>query len=302
MTITRLSLACCVIALLMSCADVSVQVKTEAGSGYLPGDKNIPNKNASYNNETLRVLTLNVAHGRKDGTNQLFLKKETIEENLTEVANVLINNDADIVALQEADGPSGWSGKFDHVASIAKQASYPWHFRANHASSWMFTYGTAILSRLPISKTIEHTFKPSPPTLNKGFLLSRVIWEPEGNQNNQQFVDVVSLHLDFSRRSVREKQIKEMADALSKRDNPMIILGDFNSDWFSESSVVKKLSEKAGFKVYQPKADNMYTYVSKQRRLDWILISNELEFVSYRVLPDIISDHFAVIAEVKLSE
>jgi endonuclease/exonuclease/phosphatase family metal-dependent hydrolase len=249
--------------------------------------------------DTLKVLTLNVAHGRKDGTNQLFLSKATIEANLTDIANVLTKEDAEIVALQEADGPSGWSGSFDHVASIAKQATYPWYYRANHATSRMFTYGTAILSRLPISKTIEHTFKPSPPTLNKGFLLSRVAWKPKSNSTHEVFIDIVSVHLDFSRRGVRQQQIDEMANALSNRKNPMIILGDFNSNWFSEASVVKDLAERAGFKVYKPGADNMSTYVSKERRLDWILISNELSFVSYRVLPDVISDHFAVVAEVK---
>ena len=300
MSITRLALVCCVFSLLISCAAFSVQVKTEADSGYLPSDQNIPNKPGHNKTDTLRVLTLNVAHGRKDGTNQLFLKKETIEANLIEIAEVLIKTDADIVALQEADGPSGWSGKFDHVASIAKQAAYPWHYRANHATSWMFTYGTAILSRLPISKTIEHTFKPSPPTLNKGFLLSRVAWKPKSNPAKAIDIDIVSVHLDFSRRSVRQQQIDEMANALANRKNPMIILGDFNSNWFSEASVVKALADRAGLKVYKPGADNMYTYVSKERRLDWILISSELDFVSYRVLPDVISDHFAVIAEVKL--
>ncbi|NNF96479.1 MAG: hypothetical protein HKM94_06100 [Halobacteria archaeon] len=91
-----------------------------------------------------------------------------------------------------------------------------------------------------------------------------------------------------------------MPNALASRDNPMIILGDFNSDWFSDVLVVKALAERAGFKVYKPEADNMHTYVSRQRRLDWILISNELDFVSYRVLPDVILDHFAVVAEVEL--
>ena len=276
-----------------------MQVKTEADSGNLPGDQSISYKSANKRNGTLKVLTLNVAHGRKDGTNQIFLNKETIETNLTDVADMLIKTDADIVALQEADGPSGWSGNFDHVASIAKQAMYPWHYRANHASSKMFTYGTAILSRLPISNTIEHTFKPSPPTLNKGFLLSRVSWKPKSNSDKEMYIDIVSVHLDFSRGSVRQQQITEMANSLAKRDNPMIILGDFNSDWFSDASVVKALTERAGLKVYKPGADNMYTYVSKNRRLDWILISNELDFVSYRVLPDVISDHFAVVAEVK---
>jgi len=283
----------------MSCAGFSVQVKTETESGNLPSDQSISYKGSNNRNGLLKVLTLNVAHGRKDGTNQLFLSKETIEANLTDIASILTKEGAEIVALQEADGPSGWSGSFDHVASIARQATYPWYYRANHATSRMFTYGTAILSRLPISKTIEHTFKPSPPTLNKGFLLSRVTWKPDFNTDKEMYIDIVSVHLDFSRGSVRQQQITEMANVLSKRDNPMIILGDFNSDWLSDESVVKALSEKAGLKVYKPAAENMRTYVSKERRLDWILISNELSFVSYRVLPDVISDHFAVVAEVK---
>ncbi len=301
MSLNQSLLVYCVFPLLMSCAGLSTQVVTEASVGFLPNDESISTKHSGHNKATLKVLTLNVAHGRKDGFNQLFLSKQTIETNLSGVAKVLRKEDADIVALQEADGPSSWSGNFDHVASIARQAAYPWYYRANHATSWVFSYGTAILSRLPISRTIEHTFKPSPPTLNKGFLLSRVVWKPAGSHVEQNYIDIVSAHLDFSRHSVRQQQIDEMASALTERDYPMIILGDFNSDWFSNTSVVKELAERAGFKVYKPTDNNMQTYVSKQRRLDWILISNELEFISYRVLPDIISDHFAVVAEIKLS-
>ena len=188
------------------------------------------------------------------------------------------------------------------MASIAKQAGYPWYYRADHARSWLFSYGTAILSQWPISETLEHTFKPSPPTLNKGFLLSRMTWKPNPEKDKKVQIDIVSVHLDFSRQSVREEQIAEIAEALSKRNNPMIILGDFNSEWFSEESVVQELAEKAQMKVYEPHADNMHTYVKGGKRLDWILISNELEFVSYKVLPDVISDHLAVVAEVKLKK
>ena len=85
-------------------------------------------------------------------------------------------------------------------------------------------------------------------------------------------------------------------------ETPFIILGDFNSDWFSDESVVKELAEKSQLKVYEPRAENLHTYVKRGRRLDWILISNELEFVSYKVLPDVISDHLAVVAEVKVSK
>ena len=34
-----------------------------------------------------------------------------------------------------------------------------------------------------------------------------------------------------------------------------------------------------------------------ERRFDWILVSKALGFKSYTVLPEVISDHFAVVAE-----
>jgi len=106
------------------------------------------------------------------------------------------------------------------------------------------------------------------------------------------------VHLDFSRKSVRQQQIMEITNILSQRSNPIIILGDFNSEWFSDGSVVKRLADTAHMKVYQPDAKHLQTYLKRDKRLDWILISNELEFVSYEVLPDVISDHQAVMATV----
>jgi hypothetical protein len=35
-------------------------------------------------------------------------------------------------------------------------------------------------------------------------------------------------------------------------------------------------------------------------RLDWILVSEELAFSSYRTLPDRLSDHLGVVAEIEL--
>lgn len=285
----------------VACASFSVQVETEAVGDSFPADKNIQNNhNDKSANGVLKILSLNVAHGRKDAFNQMLVTKKTIQQNLSDIAAVLIKENADVVALQEADGPSGWSGKFDHVELIAQQAGYPWYYRANHARSWLFTYGTAVLSRWPISETIEHTFTPSPPTLNKGFLLSHMTWQSDEAADKKLKIDIVSVHLDFSRQKVREQQISEIAEALAAREHPMIILGDFNSEWFSDESVVKALAEEAQLKVYEPQAENMRTYVSRDRRFDWILISSELEFVSYKVLPDVISDHLAVVAEVKV--
>lgn len=205
------------------------------------------------------------------------------------------------MALQQADGPSGWSGNFDHIELLAREAGYPWYYRANHAQSWLFSYGTAILSRLPVAETMQHTVSPSPPTLNKGFLLGRVNWVDDNDTGPALAVDVVSVHLDFSRKRVRDEQIAEMAEALSNREHPVIILGDFNSEWFTEESVVKRLAEESRLSVYEPSAIDLQTYNSK-RRYDWILISDEFAFVRYEVLPDMVSDHLAVLAEIKLKK
>ena len=246
----------------------------------------------------LRVLSLNLAHGRKDGFNQLFLNREDFEHNLADAAVLLVREDADIVALQEADGPSRWSGGFDHVATLAKGAGYPWFVRASHAQSWMFDYGTALLSRQAFEETLNHTFESSPPTMDKGLLLGQIRWQKPGKDEETVAVDVISVHLDFSRNKVRQKQIGEISQLLRARNNPVIILGDFNSEWFAEASVVKALSERAGLQVYRPESEDLGTYKDGTKRLDWILISRELKFIDYQVLDDQISDHRAIFAKI----
>ena len=246
----------------------------------------------------LKVLTLNVAHGRKDGVNQLFQSEERIRRNLTEVTALFKQAGADIVALQEADGPSRWSGNFNHVELLAQQAGYPSYSRAGHAKSWLFDYGTALLVRSEFTETLSHAFAPSPPTLSKGFLIGQIVWQPKDSSGSPVLVDVVSVHLDFSRSSIRQEQIAEMIQILADRKNPMIILGDFNSDWVNDDSVVTDLAHRCRLQTYRPLAGDLGTFWKGDRRLDWILISDELEFKHYSVLPDIVSDHYAVVAEI----
>ena len=249
---------------------------------------------------TLKVMTLNLAHGRKDGLNQLLISKAVIRSNLAEIAVFLDKTGADVVALQEADAPSLWSGRFDHVALLAEQAGYPVFASSNQATSWFFSYGTALLSRVSLSGVQHYTFRPSPPTMSKGYTLGQIMWRPHAGEPVP--VDIVSVHLDFSRKSVREQQAAELGETLAGRGNPMIIMGDFNSDWSADEEVVRALAERTGLHVYQPEAEDFSTYRSSARRFDWILISKQLEFVSFEVMPDILSDHFAVVAEIAMQQ
>jgi endonuclease/exonuclease/phosphatase family metal-dependent hydrolase len=115
-----------------------------------------------------------------------------------------------------------------------------------------------------------------------------------------KLVKFVSIHLDFSRRSVRRSQIDEMVTVLSRIDGSMVLMGDFNTDWQTEDSSLKYLAEQMELSVFEPHADGLSTYGDKGARLDWILISPELEFSMYAVFPDVVSDHYAVAAEIVL--
>ena len=141
--------------------------------------------------------------------------------------------------------------------------------------------------------------------MNKGFTLGQIAWKFNTEQE-AVLIDIISIHLDFSRKSVRKQQLSEMRNFISERklkgqNHPMIIMGDFNSDWFAEEKVIQAFTEKGSFHVYKPQAKNLGSYKSTHR-LDWIIISKDLDFKSMDVLPDILSDHSAVIAEIVLKQ
>ena len=281
-------------AIIVACSTLDSQQRTIHNSSIEP-DTAISSR-GGYPDTVLRVATLNLAHGRKDSLNQLFLWTSTIKENLNDIADVLSQQKPHVVALQEADAASFWSGSFDHVEYLASSSHYPWLTQVSNSESWLFSFGTALLSTLPLIETIKHTFESSPPTLDKGFVLAQIDW-PYGDGSKSRKVDIISVHLDFSRQSIREKQIKEMIEILSARMNPTIIMGDFNSEWLAEMSVIKDLATKSRFVSYRPEALDYNSYKSK--RLDWILVTKDMEFVNYQVLPDVLSDHAMIVADIR---
>lgn len=248
--------------------------------------------------DALNLVSINLAHGRKDSLNQLLVSAKKIRENLDDIATFLMECDADVVALQEADSPSPWSGGFDHLIYLAREAGFPYYVYTEHAKLWMGNYGTALLSKWPIQSAIGLTFPSTPPTASKGFTLAQIQWSTGGADESAILVDVVSVHLDFSRKSVRKQQIDELASVLLERQNTLVIMGDFNSEWLAEKYLIESFADTSPLHVYNTSSEELNTY--KDQRLDWILLTRDLGFDSYRVEAEVLSDHRAVVAAVHL--
>jgi len=119
--------------------------------------------------ETLRVATLSLAHGRGASVNpigQMSLSRQAIEKNLTEVAQALKREAPDVIALQEADAPSDWSGGFDHVMFVADAAGFPHRHHRLHVDlerlGFGLHYGMALLARRELTNVDSYAFRVGP--------------------------------------------------------------------------------------------------------------------------------------------
>lgn len=252
--------------------------------------------------DALRLLTLNLAHGRSRSAHQALLKRATVEANLARVAEVLATTAPDVVALQEADGPSVWSGNFDHIETLIESTDLAEGFRGEHNEFRLGPYelrsGTALLAREPFAGTHSQRFG-----LNwrdtKGFVAATVIvpaW-------NGMEVDAASVHLDFLRPKIRTRQVEHLADTLADRPTtrPLVVSGDMNCCWELERGPLEYLAERLDLELYRPEDADCPTFPSSNpmRRLDWILISKHLEFVHHETLAVPLSDHLGVLADVR---
>jgi endonuclease/exonuclease/phosphatase family metal-dependent hydrolase len=245
---------------------------------------------------TIRVMTLNLAHGRLNSFNQMFVNKKKFDENLQSVASVLSREQPDVVALQEADKPSFWSGRIDHVKKIASAAGFYASAHGEHVKGLDLAYGTALMTNLNLSDALSVTFPPSFPTPSKGFIVSTI----ELAENIE--IDVVSVHLDFARHSVRTQQVEVIKSVLKNRNRPIILMGDLNSQWDDKDSPVRALSTALNLQAWKQGNSGFDTYPPFGLQLDWVLVSSELSYQSCRVVPDAISDHRAVVCDIQVNK
>src|SRR5471030_1258271 len=124
----------------------------------------------------VRLLTFNIAHGRGLTPIQGFTSPRKLRVNLRRIAALLDRLAPDVVALQEIDECSRWSGNFDHLDYLRVHADFPYAaFGINNRRAGLLNlcYGNALLSRHPLIETETVVFGQRQ-VGEKGFLYAEI--------------------------------------------------------------------------------------------------------------------------------
>lgn len=241
-------------------------------------------------------MTLNVAHARASGGFQMFQSSKKARTHLRGIADVITREQPDIVAFQELDSNSFWNGRFNHGEFLAEKTQFDNWFLGSHQLNRILDYGTGLMSRYELSDRQSITFRKPFARTKKGFVLSTIDWPEVKNVR----VDLVSVHLDFLSHDERERELETLTKTLSSRNNLRIIMGDFNMEYQARHNLLPNLAARLDLHAWNPYSEELVTFPKMGTRLDWVLVSQEFEFLNHKVIEDVVSDHHAVIVEVTL--
>jgi len=126
----------------------------------------------------------------------------------------------DLLALQEVDRNCRRSGSIDQPKVIGEALGMEssFHKFMDYDGG---EYGLAILSRLPVKKTLTHQL----PEGREPRVAGEVQIERGGTR-----LSFISLHLDWTTTERRLPQAKALTQGLKDREHPVVLAGDFNAE------------------------------------------------------------------------
>jgi endonuclease/exonuclease/phosphatase family metal-dependent hydrolase len=200
---------------------------------------------------------------------------------LFDIIDFLRIENADIICLQEVN-ESAKAGF--QVSSLKEDLDMYSHFGANVVKLGA-NYGLATYSRYKIISQ-NHIYLSSK-TEQRG-MLHTVVKLGFGRRLN-----IINLHLGLSD-SERKKQLKEVENFVKGLNNPYIVVGDFND---GSMDINEKIFKDAAMNTNK---DNILTFSTALDRIDYILVSPDIEVKDYDVLMKNMSDHYPIIAKFKI--
>ena len=276
--------------------------------------------------ETLRVMIWNIAHGRGVEDSNWSETAEPKVDRILEIAELIKQQDADVVILNEVDYAATWSGNFDQAAAIADVTGYPYYARQTNLDFGFlvgrFKFGNVILSRYPIVAA-EALDLPAFVAW-EDWLVGRKRGLLCDIQLGEQQIVVAGLHLEARGEPSRIKSVKyllERIQQLRSDGRPSLILaGDLNTTPSHAPNRKRKytaegyrlpnnsfdtLAEESGLTHVPAKITDasQFTFPSTAPRsaIDWVFFDDaSFKATSHRVLQSELSDHLPVVVDLQI--
>ncbi|WP_223638741.1 endonuclease/exonuclease/phosphatase family protein [Corallococcus sp. EGB] len=230
----------------------------------------------------LRVMTFNIQSGLRG---------------LEQVADVIRQEGPDVVALQEVDVGSTRAHGEDQVERLSALTGLK--YRAHFGTTRLYggAYGIALLSRYPLESLAQYPL-PTPKGAEPRTLAHAVL-DVDGRE-----VSVYATHLirrPFNG-AARVRQSAFISRLLEKDSRPLLLMGDLNDD--PDSRPVRLLRRQLQDVARVTRSDRTGTYPMplflKSLRIDYVMACGAFTPVSTRVLRVGASDHYPVVADLRL--
>ncbi len=256
-----------------------------------------------------RFMTFNIAHARgATPVHQGLRSGDRLRTNLLKIARLITRLGVDMVALQEIDRISRWSGSFDHLEFLREHtglAHLAFGQTNKRGGRFHLHYGNAFLSRFPIPHHESVIFGRGT-VGEKGFLFAEID-TPTGR------LPMLNAHLHHRSKAARLRQVIRLMHFLDEqrkhrqahwRTGPLVC-GDMNNPSTQPDATAVLLGYLEQFEncTLLPKGRRPFTFPSlwPQRALDYIYLPGACTDSSAMVVRSFLSDHRPVLAEFKLS-
>ncbi len=235
----------------------------------------------------LRVGTFNIHHGEEnDGI-----------MNLKRIADVILKMNVDIIGLQEVDknwgDRSGWADQVTGLSSLLQMQGRFGPALSKGVLRKRGYYGNAIFSKYPILNIENHPLRSITGGEDRAYL--KALIDIGGEK-----ILFLSVHLGLSAKE-RRHHLTLLLSQIETSEYPIILVGDFNAE---EDELIQIMNArlKDAFSVAGRGDGSTFGFRSSlpNVRIDYIWVSDGFEVINASTLPTEASDHYPIIAVVKL--
>ncbi len=168
----------------------------------------------------LKVMTYNIKHGAAPG-----LSNADHQIDLDTLAEIIREQDPDIVALQEVDSMWSRSENQKQTKVLAEKTGMSYYYYGNTRTFDQWGYGNAILSKYKLvdTHTLHYPYRYHKGAENRVAAIATVLLP--GNRK----IKFVSTHLDYQHVDTRKLEAQAINDIAAYSDLPVILSGDLNS-------------------------------------------------------------------------